>query len=175
MQPSSKIKSLVGQIEKLPLNDKCVVFSYWTSSLDVVEEVLKQAEIRFCRYDGQLSRSKRSQVLKEFTNDASLRVFLVSISCGGQGLDLTAANHAYLLEPQWNPMLEEQAMARVHRLGQRKAVRLVRLMMKDTFEENIIRLQGRKRTLADLIVDRSPLKEGTDGKKQLYYLRELVA
>lgn len=174
MQPSSKIKALVAQIQQLPLDDKCVVFSYWTSSLDDIEEVLKQAQIRFCRYDGQLGRSKRSQVLKEFTNDASLRVFLVSISCGGQGLDLTAANHAFLLEPQWNPMLEEQAMARVHRLGQRKVVRLVRLVMKDSFEENIIRLQGRKRTLADLVVDRSPLKEGTDGKKQLYYLRELV-
>jgi SWI/SNF-related matrix-associated actin-dependent regulator of chromatin subfamily A3 len=174
MQPSSKIKALVGHIQQLPLDDKCVVFSYWTSSLDAVEEVLKQAQIRFCRYDGQLSRSKRSQVLKEFTNDASLRVFLVSITCGGQGLDLTAANQAYLLEPQWNPMLEEQAMARVHRIGQKKVVRLVRLLMKDTFEENIVRLQGRKRTLADLIVDRSPLKEGTDGKKQLYYLRELV-
>lgn len=72
-------------------------------------------------------------------------------------------------------MLEEQAMARVHRLGQKKAVSLVRLLMKDTFEENIVRLlQTRKRTLADLIVDRSPLKEGTDGKKQLYHLRELV-
>lgn len=174
MQPSSKIKALLGQIQQLPLDDKCVVFSYWTSSLDAVEEVLKQAQIRCSRYDGQLSRSRRSQVLKEFTNDASLRVFLVSITCGGQGLDLTAANQAFLLEPQWNPMLEEQAMARVHRLGQKKVVRLVRLLMKDTFEENIVRLQGRKRTLADLIVDRSPLKEGTDGKKQLYYLRELV-
>ena len=175
MQPSSKIKALMSQIQQLPPNDKSVVFSYWTSSLDAIEEVLKQAQIKFCRYDGKLSRSKRSQVLNAFTNDASLRVFLVSITCGGQGLDLTAANHAYLLEPQWNPMLEEQAMARVHRLGQKKAVRLVRLVMKDTFEENIIRLQGRKRTLADLIVDRSPLKEGTDGKQQLYYLRELVA
>ena len=174
VQPSSKINALVGQIQQLPLKDKCVVFSYWTSSLDAVEEALKQTPIKFCRYDGKLSRSKRSQVLNAFTTDASLRVFLVSITCGGQGLDLTAANHAYLLEPQWNPMLEEQAMARVHRLGQKKAVRLVRLVMEGTFEENIIRLQGRKRTLADLIVDLSPLKEGTHGKKQLYYLRDLV-
>ncbi|KIW10369.1 hypothetical protein PV08_11331 [Exophiala spinifera] len=173
-QPSSKIKALISQIRQLPLDDKCVVFSYWTSSLDAVEAALNQAQVRFCRYDGRLSRPKRNQVLTEFTNDASLRVLLVSITCGGQGLDLTAANHAYLLEPQWNPMLEEQAMARVHRLGQEKAVRLVRFLMKDTFEENIVRLQRRKRTLADLIVDRTPLKAGTDGKKQLYYLRELV-
>ncbi|OAP57411.1 hypothetical protein AYL99_08149 [Fonsecaea erecta] len=173
-QPSSKIKILVDRIQQLPLTDKCVVFSYWTSSLDAVEEALKQASIKFCRYDGKLSQAQRSQVLKAFTNDASLRVFLLSITCGGEGLDLTAANHAYLLEPQWNPMREEQAMARVHRLGQKKAVRLVRLVVKGTFEENIITLQGRKRTLADLIIDRSPLQQGTGGKKQLYYLRELV-
>ncbi|KIY01312.1 uncharacterized protein Z520_02864 [Fonsecaea multimorphosa CBS 102226] len=175
MQPSSKIKALVGQITELPLNDKCVVFSYWTSSLDAVEEALKLASIKFCRYDGKLSQAQRSHMLNAFTNDPSLQVLLLSITCGGEGLDLTAANHAYLLEPQWNPMREEQAMARVHRLGQKKTVRLVRLVVKDTFEENIIRLQGRKRTLADLIVDRSPLQEGTGGKKQLYYLRELVA
>ncbi|KIW33915.1 uncharacterized protein PV07_00729 [Cladophialophora immunda] len=174
MRPSSKIKALVGQIQRLPLNDKCIVFSYWTSSLDAIEEALKQAQIKFCRYDGRLSQTQRSQVLNSFTSDASLRVFLLSITCGGEGLDLTAANHAFLLEPQWNPMREEQAMARVHRLGQKKTVRLVRLVVKDTFEENIIRLQGRKRTLADLIVDRAPLQEGAGGKKQLYYLRELV-
>lgn len=174
VQASSKIKVLVSQIEQLPFDDKCVVFSYWTSSLDAIEVALNQAQVRFCRYDGRLNRQRRSQALSEFTTDPSLRVFLVSITCGGQGLDLTAANHAFLLEPQWNPMIEEQAMARVHRLGQQKPVRLVRLLVRDTFEENIVRLQGRKRTLADLIVDRSPLKEGSDGKKQLYYLRELV-
>jgi SNF2 family DNA or RNA helicase len=122
-----------------------------------------------------MSRTKRSDVLTQFTDNSSIRAILVSISCGGQGLDLTAANHAFLVEPQWNPMLEEQAMARVHRLGQKKAVRLVRLVMKDTWEEKIIRLQSRKLILANLIVDRSPLKEGVDGKKQLHYLRELVA
>ncbi|KAK6366537.1 hypothetical protein LTS17_010623 [Exophiala oligosperma] len=173
VQASSKIKVLVSQIEQLPFDDKCVVFSYWTSSLDAIEVALNQAQVRFCRYDGRLNRQRRSQALSEFTTDPSLRVFLVSITCGGQG-HLTAANHAFLLEPQWNPMIEEQAMARVHRLGQQKPVRLVRLLVRDTFEENIVRLQGRKRTLADLIVDRSPLKEGSDGKKQLYHLRELV-
>ncbi|KIX08530.1 uncharacterized protein Z518_03186 [Rhinocladiella mackenziei CBS 650.93] len=131
-QPSSKIKALLAQIHQLPSHDKCVVFSYWTSSLDAVQEVLVRSGIGFTRYDGKLGRSKRSQLLKDFAEDTSLRVFLVSISCGGQGLDLTSANHAFLLEPQWNPMLEEQAMARVHRLGQKKAVHLVRFVVENT-------------------------------------------
>lgn len=175
VQPSSKIDALVAQVRKLPPHDKCVVFSYWTSTLDAIEQVLNQSGISLSRYDGRLSRIKRSEVLTSFNINPSIRVILVSISCGGQGLDLTAANHAFLVEPQWNPMLEEQAMARVHRLGQKKAVHLVRLVMQDTWEEKIISLQGRKLTLAGLIVDRSPLKKGMDGKKQLHYLRELLA
>jgi SWI/SNF-related matrix-associated actin-dependent regulator of chromatin subfamily A3 len=154
-----------------PDRRQCVVFSYWTASLDAIERTLKQSGFIYLHYDGSTNRKKRSDVLTQLSDDNSIRAILVSISCGGQGLDLTAANHAFLVEPQWNPMLEEQAMARVHRLGQKKAARLVRLVMKDIWEEKIISLQGRKLTLANLIVDRSPLKEGIDSKKQLHYLR----
>lgn len=175
VRPSSKTDALTARIRKLPLNDKCVVFSYWTSTLDAIEQVLNQSGISSTRYDGRLIRIKRSEVLTVFDNNPSIRAILVSISCGGQGLDLTAANHAFLVEPQWNPMLEEQAMARLHRLGQKKAVHLVRLVMRDSWEEKIISLHGRKLTLAGLIVDQSPLKKGIDGKKQLHYLRELLA
>lgn len=82
-------------------------------------------------------------------------------------LDLTAANHAFLVEPQWNPMLEEQAMSRVHRLGQTKAVNLVRFIVKNTWEEKIVTVQERKRNLADMIMDGRRLKVGDDGRKQL--------
>lgn len=102
-------------------------------------------------------------------------MILVSISCGGTGLDLTAANHAFLLEPQWNPMLEEQALARVHRIGQTRPVRLVRLIMKDTWEEKIVALQDRKRLLAKLIVDGEKVGRGSDGMQRLLWLRDLVA
>ena len=82
-------------------------------------------------------------------------------------LDLTAANHAFLVEPQWNPMLEEQAMSRVHRLGQTKPVNLVRFIVKNTWEEKIVTVQERKRTLADMIIEGRRLKSGDDGRKQL--------
>jgi hypothetical protein len=82
-------------------------------------------------------------------------------------LDLTVANHAFLVEPQWNPMLEEQAMSRVHRLGQTKAVNLVRFIIKNTWEEKIVTVQERKRTLADMIMEGRRLKSGDDGRKQL--------
>lgn len=165
-----------------------VVFSYWTSTLDLIEQALSQAAITFFRYDGRLSRAKRYSVLESFTNDAFVQVILVSITCGGQGwvfnalidhydchvttldtssLDLTAANYAFLVEPQWNPMLEEQAMSRVHRLGQTKAVTLVRFIVKDTWEEKIVTVQERKRDLADMIMDGRRLKSGDDGRKQV--------
>jgi SNF2 family DNA or RNA helicase len=86
-------------------------------------------------------------------------------------LDLTVANHAFLIEPQWNPMLEEQAMSRVHRIGQTKAVSLVRLIVKKTWEEKIVTAQERKRTLADMIMEGSRLKSGDDGRNQLLVCR----
>jgi SNF2 family DNA or RNA helicase len=89
-------------------------------------------------------------------------------SKGRLRLDLTAANHAILIEPQWNPMLEEQAISRVHRLRQTKRVNIVRFVMKGTFEQKIIDKQERKRVLADLVLGKSELKKGDAGKKQLF-------
>lgn len=175
LQPSSKIQALLAKIQQISPVDKCAIFSFWTSTLDAMEQAFTDAGITFSRYDGRMNRSKRDTILHSFASNPSIRVILVSISCGGQGLDLTAANHAFLLEPQWNPMLEEQAMSRVHRLGQTKPVRLVRFVMKDTWEEKIVGLQKRKRNLADLIVDRRGLRDGGNGKRELSYLKELVA
>lgn len=164
---SSKIRVLVDCLSQLPTDEKCVVFSCWTRTLDVIEQALGAARMTYCRYDGSLSKTRRNQVLHSFATDHSLRVILVSITCGGQGLDLTAANHAILVEPQWNPMLEEQALARVHRLGQTKPVTMTRLIVKNTWEERIITAQERKRFLADLITNRKPLQGGEHGKRQL--------
>jgi len=172
---SSKAHSLVRAVQEVPVQDKCVVFSYWTSSLDLVGRALSNVGITSTRYIGSMPRQKRDSVLSEFATNLHIKVILVSISCGGTGLDLTAANHAFLLEPQWNPMLEEQAMARVHRIGQKKPVRLVRLIVKDTWEEKIVTLQNRKRLLAKLIVDGEHVGNGDDGKRRLLWLKDLVA
>ena len=86
-------------------------------------------------------------------------------------LDLTVANHALLIEPQWNPMIEEQALSRVHRLRQTKRVTIVRFVIENTWEQKVITKQERKRALADLVLGKRRLKEGNDGKKQLWVSR----
>jgi SWI/SNF-related matrix-associated actin-dependent regulator of chromatin subfamily A3 len=153
----SKVTALLAYLAEIPPEDRCAVFSYWTTTLDVIEQALVQSGILYCRYDGRLSRMKRDRVLQLFSSDSPFKVILVSITSGGQGLDLTAANHTVLIEPQWNPMLEEQAVSRVHRLRQPKPVTAIRLVVKDTWEERILRVQKRKKTLADLVIDRTQL------------------
>jgi SWI/SNF-related matrix-associated actin-dependent regulator of chromatin subfamily A3 len=82
-------------------------------------------------------------------------------------LDLTVASRAYLLEPQWNPMLEEQALSRVHRIGQTKPVTMIRYVMRNTFEENVITVQKDKKDLVDLALERDNVKDGNAGVRQL--------
>ncbi|KAK6065572.1 hypothetical protein SCUP515_11130 [Seiridium cupressi] len=132
----SKIKALVADIQSLPANTKCIVFSTWRLTLDVVEAALNQASLPSLRFDGKLPQKDRQSVINRF-RDGSIRVMLLTLSCGAVGLTLTAASRAYLLEPHWNPTLEEQALARIHRLGQTQEVTTVRLYVRDSFEELI--------------------------------------
>lgn len=142
-----------------------MVFSFWTYTLDLIESLLLHyTSIPYARIDGNLSGSRREQAIQQFQTKDSVRVILVSITCGGTGyvvhtpqdqhwrcsalgglevyadkvpasLDLTAASRAYLLEPQWNPMIEEQALSRIHRLGQTKEVSTIRYRVRNSFEE----------------------------------------
>jgi len=173
-QRSSKIEALLAQITQVPANEKSVVLSCWTNSLDVAEHELTQVGIPSVRYDGRLSLAERSQAAAKFADEPSIRVILVSIASIGLGMGLTAANHIFLLEPQWNPMLEAQAVARVVRIGQRRQVSLYRFIVKDTCEELILSAQEKKLTLANLVVDRAQSKDGTVEKSQLAQLRALV-
>ncbi|EHL01886.1 putative SWI/SNF-related matrix-associated actin-dependent regulator of chromatin subfamily A member 3-like 3 [Glarea lozoyensis 74030] len=91
--------------------------------------------ITYTRIDGKTPLRARNQAVHAFQTGDSVRVILVSITCGGAGLDLTAGSRAYLLEPHWNPMVEEQALCRVHRVGQKRNVTTIRYLMRDSFEE----------------------------------------
>ncbi|KAH9216234.1 putative SWI/SNF-related matrix-associated actin-dependent regulator of chromatin subfamily A member 3-like 3, partial [Leptodontidium sp. 2 PMI_412] len=91
--------------------------------------------ISYTRINGQISDEKREEAIEKFQTHITIQVILVSITCGGTRLDLTAASVAYLLEPQWNPMMEEQALCRIHRLGQTKEVKTIRYRVKGFFEE----------------------------------------
>lgn len=145
---SSKINLLVDTLdEAVSEGHKALVFSQWTSMLDRVEPVLEAAGIPFVRLDG--STRNRGDVVARFQDEAGPPVFLISLKAGGTGLNLTAADHVFLLDPWWNPAVEEQAADRAHRIGQDKPVFVYRLVAEDTVEERILELQDRKRALAD--------------------------
>ena len=156
---------------------KSVVFSGWTSHLDLIQIALDNAGITYTRLDGKMSRAARNAAMDAFRDDPSVQVILVSIMAGGLGLNLTAGNSVYVMEPQFNPAAEAQAVDRVHRLGQTRPVRTVRFVMKDSFEEKMLLLQDKKKKLASLSMDRDPNDRITDrteaARQRLMDLRSL--
>jgi superfamily II DNA or RNA helicase len=145
---SSKVKLLVETLDEVASEGhKALVFSQWTSMLDLIEPHLLQAGIAFERLDG--STRDRQGVVTRFQDDGGPPVMLVSLKAGGTGLNLTAADHVFLCDPWWNPAVEAQAADRTHRIGQDKPVFVYRLVAADTVEERILALQARKRSLGD--------------------------
>ncbi|RSL93099.1 hypothetical protein CEP52_013448 [Fusarium oligoseptatum] len=132
---------------------KSLVFSYWTSTLDLLEELMDQKPIVVRRIDGSLSNKARLSVLEEFQKDHAASVLLMTVQTGAVGLTLTVATQVHIVEPQWNPSVEEQAIARALRMGQTKTVKVFRYMMENTVEENILILQKRKGNLAKFTMD----------------------
>lgn len=144
---SSKVERLVESLEDAAADGhKALVFSQWTSFLDLIEPHLREAGVAFTRLDG--STRDRGGVVGAFQDAKGPPVMLVSLKAGGTGLNLTAADHVFLMDPWWNPAVEDQAADRAHRIGQDKPVMVYRLVSKDTVEERILLLQERKRSLA---------------------------
>jgi SNF2 family DNA or RNA helicase len=129
---------------------KALVFSQWTSLLDLVEPHLRAAGLDFVRLDG--NTRDRGAAVATFQDPGGPPVMLISLKAGGVGLNLTAADHVFLLDPWWNPAVEDQAADRAHRIGQDKPVLVHRLVARDTVEERILELQEHKRQLADVAV-----------------------
>lgn len=153
---------------------KSVVFSGWTSHLDLIELALKAAGITFTRLDGTMARSARTAAMDKFREDDSVHVILVSIMAGGLGLNLTSGSNVYVMEPQFNPAAEAQAIDRVHRLGQKRPVRTVRYIMHDSFEEKMVELQEKKMKLATLSIDgQKRLDKAEAARQKLMDIRSL--
>jgi len=147
-ESSSKIELLLEYLdEALAEGHKALVFSQWTSLLDLVEPHLKSAGIEFTRLDG--STRNRGEVVDEFQDENGPPVLLASLKAGGLGLNLTAADCVFILDPWWNPAAEDQAADRAHRIGQNRPVMVYRLVAEDTVEERILELQERKRALSE--------------------------
>jgi len=145
---SSKVTLLVETLEEvISGGHKSLVFSQWTSMLNFIEPHLREREIDYVRLDG--STRDRKKAVETFQSESGPSVFLISLKAGGTGLNLVAADHVFLVDPWWNPAVEDQAADRAHRIGQDKPVMVYRLVAEDTVEERILGLQERKRMLAD--------------------------
>src|SRR3954447_11580467 len=151
-EPSAKLDVLMDQLEELrEEGHKALVFSQFTSLLAIVRSRLDAAEIKYEYLDGA-TRNREAHV-EAFQNDADCGLFLISLKAGGLGLNLTAAEYVFLLDPWWNPAVEAQAIDRAHRIGQTRKVFAYRLIAKDTVEEKVLQLQQSKKDLADAIIN----------------------
>ncbi len=149
---SSKVQVLVEQLTNAAADGhRCLVFSQWTSMLDLIEPELKTAGLTFSRLDG--STSDRGAITEKFQAADGPTVLLMSLKAGGTGLTLTAADHVFLVDPWWNPQVEAQAADRAYRIGQDKPVFVYRLVSQGTVEEKILQLQDKKRALFEAALD----------------------
>ena len=148
---SAKLDSLLAQLaEVMDEGHKALVFSQFTSLLAIVRDRLDKEKVRYEYLDGQTR--DRAAPVERFQNDDQCKLFLISLKAGGLGLNLTAAEYVFLLDPWWNPAVEAQAIDRAHRIGQTRQVFAYRLIAKDTVEEKVLQLQQTKRDLADAII-----------------------
>ncbi|KAI5124171.1 hypothetical protein M0805_000978 [Coniferiporia weirii] len=129
---------------------KTVVFSQWTTMLDKIEDALEAAGIRYDRLDGTMKRDDRTRAMDALKHDPKCEVLLVSLKAGGVGLNLTSAQRVYLMDPYWNPAVENQAVDRIHRLGQTRPVTTVKLIIENTIEARLLEVQRKKTELANM-------------------------
>ncbi|KAI1142039.1 hypothetical protein F5Y05DRAFT_213007 [Hypoxylon sp. FL0543] len=169
--PSAKINKtmeLLCAIREKDSQEKTLVFSLWTSFLDLLEIPMQDQGFRYARYDGSMRQSDRDAVVQKFMDTGDIDIMLVSLSAGNAGLNLTAATQVIILEPFWNPFVEEQAIDRTHRIGQKKNVTVHRILIAGTVEDRICKLQEQKRELVTTALS----EEGAKGVSQLT-LRQL--
>ena len=151
---SIKLEELTREITENIGTHKALIFSQFLGMLALIRGKLTELGVKFEYFDGSTSAPDREKAIQSFQNDESIRVFLISLKAGGVGLNLTAADYVYIVDPWWNPAVEQQAIDRTHRIGQTKNIFAYRMICKDTIEDKILQLQEKKRLLAkELIAD----------------------
>ncbi|KAL7420061.1 hypothetical protein Q5752_005026 [Cryptotrichosporon argae] len=145
---------------------KSIVFSQWTTMLDRIGDMLDEAKICYCRLDGTMTREERARAMDDLRSKKKIEVMLVSTRAGGVGLNLTAASRAYLVEPYWNPSVESQAIDRIHRMGQKRPVTALKLMIEHSVEERLDKIQQKKASLAQLSLKHMSRKELLEQKAE---------
>jgi non-specific serine/threonine protein kinase len=151
---SIKLDELAREIVENIGDHKALVFSQFLGMLALIRGKLDELGVKYEYFDGSTSAPDREKAIQSFQNNDEVRVFLISLKAGGVGLNLTAADYVYIVDPWWNPAVEQQAIDRTHRIGQTKNIFAYRMICRDTIEDKIMLLQDKKRALAkDLIAD----------------------
>lgn len=149
---SVKIEELTREVTENAGNHKLLIFSQFTEMLQLIKKDFDNSGISYCYLDGSTSLPKRKQEVERFQADEGIKAFLISLKAGGVGLNLTVADYVYIVDPWWNPAAEQQAIDRAHRIGQKRKVFAYKMICKDTVEEKILRLQEKKKMLADDLI-----------------------
>lgn len=171
---SAKIDKTIEVLQKIQNEtngEKTIIFSQFTSLLDLLEVPISQRGWGYRRYDGAMRPAERNISVMEFTDNPDCKIMLVSLKAGNSGLNLVAASQVIIFDPFWNPYVEEQAVDRAHRIGQMREVHVHRILVPETVEDRILELQEKKRELIE-----SALDEGAGqriarlGTRELAYL-----
>ncbi|TFK29502.1 hypothetical protein FA15DRAFT_610100 [Coprinopsis marcescibilis] len=174
MPSSAKIRMILKLLEDVDersnSEEKTIIFSQFTSMMDLIQPFLKERGIKFTRYDGSMQAKDREAALETIKNSKTIRVILLSFKAGNTGLNLTSCNNVILVDLWWNPALEEQAFDRAHRFGQTRDVNIYKLKIDGTVEDRILELQEKKRTLAQAALSGDKIKNMRLGMDDLLAL-----
>ncbi len=167
---SIKLDELAREITENIGHHKALIFSQFLGMLALIREKLEELGVKYEYFDGSTSAPDREKAIQAFQNDEETRVFLISLKAGGVGLNLTAADYVYIVDPWWNPAVEQQAIDRTHRIGQTKNIFAYRMICKDTIEDKIMQLQEKKRLLAKELISDDATFVKTLSREDVEYL-----
>ena len=170
---SSKLIALIESIQEVAeRGEKCVIFSQFLGMLNLVQRFIGDAKIKYTRVDGSSSMVARMKNIANFIEDKEITVILISLKAGAIGLNLTAANNVFLIDPWWNPSVEDQAIERVHRIGQVKKVNVKRFVCEKTIEERIVQLNAQKKVMINNILQFNPEEQKKQNIQNMMYVMQ---
>ena len=156
-----KTMELISDIAAKDPTEKILIFSQFTSLLDLLEVPMYERKMKYQRYDGSMSMGDRADAVEKFMDTADERIMLLSLKAGNAGLNLAKASQVIILDPFWNPYVEEQAIDRAHRMPQNREVTVHRVLVPETVEDRICQIQDKKREMIDTALDERSSKNLT--------------
>ncbi|KAL7925886.1 SNF2 family N-terminal domain-containing protein [Trichoderma austrokoningii] len=172
--PAAKVSECMNLLKEIfKSGEKTIVFSQWTLLLDLLEVAMWHEGYpgKLRRYDGSMSSEQRFDAAKDFRDKSDVKVMLVSLRAGNAGLNLTAASRVVIMDPFWNPYIEMQAVDRAYRIGQKKEVKVYRILTRETVEDRIVELQNRKKEMVEAALDEAEsMKIGRLNVNELKFL-----